>query len=214
MERNFKNETALYNDSEDNVSIAKIRNGDSQETNNLINKYTTFVYHKAKPFFMVGAEKEDIIQEGMIGLYKAIQNFDLNKDISFKSFADLCIRRQIITAIKTSTRQKHLPLNSYLSLNKSASDEDDDRQIIELLETDTMPDPLDTITIKETYNKIEKTMEKVLSPFEQKVYINYLNGYSYEQIAQNLGSHTKAVDNAIQRIKKKIEKHLNSDLGL
>lgn len=195
----------------DRNSIIKIRNGDSKELDSLIQRYQNFVYHKSTPYFLAGAEKEDIVQEGMIGLYKAIKSFDLEKDITFKYFADLCIKRQIITAIKTYSRQKHTPLNSYLSLNKTANDEEDDREVIEKLDMEVIPDPLEKITIKETYKKIEDKMSKLLSPFEQQVYYSYLSGYSYSQIAKNLRSHPKAVDNAIQRIKKKIDKHILND---
>lgn len=196
---------------DDRDSIIKIRNGDSIELENLIQKYQNFVYMKSTPYFLAGAEKEDIVQEGMIGLYKAIKSYDLEKDITFKYFADLCIKRQIITAIKTYSRQKHSPLNSYISLNKTSSDDEDDREVIEKLDIEIVPDPLEEITIKETYKKIEDKMSKLLSPFEQQVYYSYLSGYSYAQIADNLGSHSKAVDNAIQRIKKKIDKHILND---
>lgn len=198
----------------DRNSIIKIRDGDSSELDNLIQRYQSFVYKKSTPYFLAGAEKEDIVQEGMIGLYKAIKGYDLDKDITFKYFADLCIKRQIITAIKTYSRQKHSPLNSYLSLNKTSDDDEDDREIIEKLDIEIIPDPLEEITIKETYRKIEDKMSKLLSPFEQQVYYSYLSGYSYAQIAENLGSHSKAVDNAIQRIKKKIDKHILSDVDI
>lgn len=201
----------LNNLDKDRDSIIKIREGDSVELDNLIQRYQNFVYKKSAPYFLAGAEKEDIVQEGMIGLYKAIKNYDLEKDITFKYFADLCIKRQIITAIKTYSRQKHSPLNSYLSLNKTADDDEDDREIIEKLDVEIIPDPLEKITIKETYQKIENKMSELLSPFEQQVYYSYLSGYSYAQIAKNLGSHSKAVDNAIQRIKKKIDKHILND---
>ena len=139
---------------EDKKYILKIKNGDELALNKIMEKYKNFVYSRAKSFFIVGAEQEDIVQEGMIGLFKAIKGYDIEKDVNFKSFADLCIRRQIITAIKASTRQKHMPLNSYLSLNKSSFDEDTDREVIEQLDVEMIPDPLDTITKKETYKNI------------------------------------------------------------
>ena len=197
----------------DNKYILEIKNGNADALNKIMEKYKSYVYLKAKPFFIVGAEKEDIIQECMIGLFKAIKGYDLNKDVSFKSFADLCIKRQIITAIKTSNRQKHLPLNSYISLSKTPSNEDDDREIIELIDKDTIPDPLETITTKETYRKIETKITEILSDFEQKVFIEYISGESYANIAKKLDSHSKAIDNAVQRIKKKFEKHIiNEDM--
>ena len=196
---------------EDKRYILKIKDGDESALNKIMEKYKNFVYSRAKSFFIVGAEQEDIIQEGMIGLFKAIKGYDLEKEVSFKSFADLCVRRQIITAIKASTRQKHIPLNSYLSLNKSSFDEDTDREVIEQLEVETIPDPLDTITKQETYRNLEIKMTEILSDFEQQVFNEYLNGESYVRIADKLNSHVKAVDNAIQRIKKKVEKHIGED---
>lgn len=195
----------------DNEYIQEIKNGNVEALNKIMEKYKSYVYVKAKPFFMVGAEREDIIQEGMIGLFKAIKGYNSEKDVSFKMFADLCIRRQIMTAVKASTRQKHIPLNSYLSLNKTAFDEEDDRAIIEMIDKDSVPDPLDTITKKEEYQKIEHRMSEVLSDFEQKVFNEYVNGGSYAQIAEKLGSHSKAIDNAVQRIKKKFEKYILED---
>ena len=196
----------------DREYIKKIRLGDDDALNEIMEKYKNFVYLKAKPFFIVGAEKEDIIQEGMIGLFKAIKGYDIDKDVSFKAFADLCIKRQIMTAIKSSTRQKHIPLNSYLSINKNVFDDEDDRAVIEMLDMETVPDPLETITNAETYNKLEKKMNEVLSDFEQKVLEKYLEGESYSQIAASLDSHVKAVDNAVQRIKKKAYKYFEEDM--
>ena len=195
----------------DNKYIQEIKNGNIDALNKIMERYKSYVYLKAKPFFLVGAEREDIIQEGMIGLFKAIKGYNFEKDVSFRIFADLCIRRQIMTAIKASTRQKHLPLNSYLSLNKTAFDEEDDRTVIEMLDIDSVPDPLDTITTKETYQKIGSTMSEVLSDFEQKVFSEYINGESYADIAKKINSHPKAVDNAVQRIKKKFEKYILDD---
>ena len=199
---------AAEQDKIDREYIGKIKTGDKSALNFIMEKYRNFVYIKAKPFFMVGAEKDDIIQEGMIGLYKAIKGFDEEKDVSFRVFADLCIRRQIMTAVKASTRQKHMPLNSYLSLNKTVFDDESDREVIEMLDLETVPDPLDTITTHETYQKVEETMNKVLSDFELKVLNEYVNGASYVEIANKLDSHVKAIDNAVQRIKKKVDKHL------
>ena len=196
---------------EDKTFILKIKNGDENSLNKIMEKYKNLVYSRAKSFYIIGAEQEDIVQEGMIGLFKAIKGYDFDKDVSFKSFADLCIRRQIITAIKASTRQKHIPLNSYLSLNKSAFDEESDREVIEQLDIDTVPDPLETITKKETYKSLELKMTEILSDFEQQVFNEYLNGESYVKIAEKLNTHAKAVDNAIQRIKKKVEKHVAED---
>ena len=154
LDTSVDSEQIMQNE-EDKKYLLKIKNGDENALNKIMDKYKNFVYAKAKTFFLVGAEQEDIVQEGMIGLFKAIKGYDTEKDVTFRSFADLCIRRQIITAIKASTRQKHIPLNSYLSLNKSAFDEDTDREVIEQLDIDMVPDPLETITKKETYKNIE-----------------------------------------------------------
>lgn len=213
MEKNLikDSNTSKFQSDIDNNYIYEIKNGNQEALNKIMEKYKPYVYLKAKPFFIVGAEKEDIIQEGMIGLFKAIKSYNFEKDVSFKSFADLCIKRQIITAIKASTRQKHIPLNSYLSLNKTVCDEEDDRAIIEMIDLDSLHDPLETITNKETCQKIGAKISKVLSDFEQKVFYEYINGESYANIAKKLNSHSKAVDNAVQRIKKKIEKNISED---
>jgi len=168
----------------------------------LLNKYKELVYMKVSKYFIIGAEKDDIIQEGMIGLYKAIQSFKEDKHNSFKTFANMCIERQLITAIKTSNRQKHMPLNSYLSLNTSTYD-DDDKTLLDILNNTTIEDPLDTITKKEYYKLIEETIDKSLSDFEKQVLRKFINGDSYVKIAEELDSPVKSVDNAIQRIRKK-----------
>ena len=210
LDTSIDSEQIMQNE-EDKKYLLNIKNGDEKALDKIMDKYKNFVYAKAKMFFLVGAEQEDIVQEGMIGLFKAIKGYDVEKDVTFRSFADLCIRRQIITAIKASTRQKHIPLNSYLSLNKSAFDEDTDREVIEQLDIDTVPDPLETITKKETYQSIELKMTEILSDFEQQVFNEYLNGETYVEIAYKLNTHAKAVDNAIQRIKRKVEKHIEND---
>ena len=159
---------------------------------------------------MVGAEKEDILQEGMIGLYKAIKNFDMEKQNSFKTFANLCIERQLITAIKTSNRQKHMPLNSYLSLNMAAYDnnEEDSVELIDTFNSKTIEDPLETIMKKEYYEQIQDNIEKSLSKFEKQVLDRFVKGESYNVIAKRLDSPVKSVDNAIQRIRKKAVKNM------
>lgn len=195
-----------YNDEE---LIRKIKSGDNDALNFLLNKYKEIVNMKVSRYFIIGAEKEDIIQEGLIGLYKAIKNYDLDKQNSFKSFANLCVERQLITAIKTSNRQKHMPLNSYLSLNMSAYDDsDDDTSIYEIFDANVIEDPLDTITKKEYYRDVENTIEKLLSPFERQVLTELVNGNSYTVIAEKLNSPVKSIDNAIQRIRKKTSKNI------
>ena len=190
----------------DNVLLEKIKSGDEEALEALINKYKELVNMKIGKYFIIGAEKEDIYQEGMIGLYKAIKSFDPEKQNSFKTFANLCIERQLITAIKTSNRQKHMPLNSYLSLNDTAY-EDNDISWLEVFDSNTIEDPLETITKKEYYKSIEDKIEEKLSDFEKQVLHRYAKGESYVTIAEKLDAPVKSVDNAIQRIRKKAEKN-------
>lgn len=193
-----------YNNLDDNEVITKIKQGDKKALNYLLDKYTDVVSMKAGKYFIVGAEKEDIIQEGLIGLFKAIKSFNPEKQSSFKTFANLCIERQLQTAIKSSMRQKHMPLNSYLSLNISAYDENEDTSLLEVFETENAAeDPLDIVTKKEYYNFVEDRIEETLSDFEKQVLHRYTNGESYTQIAERLNAPVKSVDNAIQRIRKK-----------
>lgn len=197
-----------YETMSDEDLINVIKSGDNCALNYLIDKYKEVVNMKVGKYFMIGAEKEDIIQEGLIGLYKAIKDFNKDKQNSFKTFANLCIERQLITAIKTSNRQKHMPLNSYLSLNVSAYEEDNDSELIEVFETNTIEDPLDTITKKEYYKSVETAIDKNLSKFEKKVLERYLLGESYVNIAAKLDAPVKSIDNAIQRIRKKAIKDI------
>ncbi len=195
----------------DRNSIIKIRNGDAVEEDKLVERYQNCVYAIASPYFLPGAEKKDIIQEGMLGLHKAILNFDLDKNVTFDKFAKLCIKSQILSAVKTYNRQKHSLLNSSLSLNTTVPDEDDSREMEEKLCLDTSPDPLETITRQETYFTISKKIPNLLSSFEKEVYYRFLNGFSYTQMAQALNTHEKAIDNALQRIRKKVENHLEKE---
>ena len=194
---------------EELAEIAK--NGDKDALEYLLNRYKDLVDMKVNKYFIVGAEKEDIIQEGMIGLYKAIKSFDSAKENSFKSFANLCIERQLITAIKTSNRQKHIPLNSSISLNANAYDDDSDTELLEKLDMQVLEDPLDTITKKEYYKNIETKIDQSLSSFEKQVLTRYARGESYVNIAQKLSAPVKSVDNAIQRIRKKASKNIMTE---
>ena len=202
--------TDKYVNLTDEQIITQIKRGDEQALAYLLNKYKELVNIKVGKYFIIGAEKEDIVQEGMIGLYKAIKNFNMDKQNSFKTFANICIERQLITAIKSSNRQKHIPLNSYLSLNTSAyeNNEDESAQLIETFKNKTIEDPLETIMKKEYYNEIQSSINKTLSKFEKQVLERYLKGESYITIAQKLDSPVKSVDNAIQRIRKKAIKNL------
>ena len=200
-----------YDNMKDEDLIEIIRLGDESAFDYLINKYRELVNIKVSKYYIIGAERDDIVQEGLIGLFKAIKSYKSDMKNSFKSFANMCIERQLITAIKSSNRQKHMPLNSYLSLNVSAYDEEDgksDTPLIDVFNTTLIEDPLDTITKKEYYQNIEKTIDKTLSDFEKKVLNKYINGKSYIEIAEDLDTPVKSVDNAIQRIRKKAIKGL------
>jgi RNA polymerase sporulation-specific sigma factor len=175
----------------------------------LINKYRNFVRAKARSYFLIGADREDIIQEGMIGLYKAIRDFRSDKLSSFRAFAELCITRQIITAIKTATRQKHIPLNSYVSLNKPIYDEDSDRTLLDVISGSKITDPEELIISREEFGDIEEKMGEILSDLEWKVLMAYLDGKSYQEIALDLKRHVKSIDNALQRVKRKLERYLD-----
>lgn len=195
-----------YGNMPDEKVIQEIQSGDNIALNYLMNKYNDLVNMKASKFFMAGAEREDIIQEGLIGLYKATKSFNAEKQNSFKTFANLCIERQLITALKTSNRQKNIPLNSAFSLNSAAYEENDDVPVIEVLETKTTEDPLEMLTKKEYYNSIENKINESLSDFEKQVLHQYKQGKSYAAIAEKLNTKVKSVDTAIQRIRKKANK--------
>jgi len=191
---------------EDIVEIAQA--GDDVAQEYLINKYKNFVRAKARSYFLIGADREDIIQEGMIGLYKAIRDFRCDKLSSFRAFAELCITRQIITAIKTATRQKHIPLNSYVSLNKPIYDEDSDRTLLDVISGSKITDPEELIISQEEFGDIGEKMGEILSSLEWKVLMSYLEGKSYQEIAVDLKRHVKSIDNALQRVKRKLERYL------
>ncbi|GBF77016.1 RNA polymerase sporulation sigma factor SigH [Paenibacillus sp. 598K] len=194
------------NTDEDNVDA--VREGDSEALEYLINKYKNFVRAKARSYFLIGADREDIVQEGMIGLYKAIRDFKGDKLASFKAFAELCITRQIITAIKTATRQKHIPLNSYVSLDKPIYDEDSDRTLLDVICGSRVSDPEELIINQEEFVGLEDKMAEILSDLERKVLMLYLDGRSYQEIAVDLDRHVKSIDNALQRVKRKLERYL------
>lgn len=194
------------NTDEDNVEA--VREGDSEALEYLINKYKNFVRAKARSYFLIGADREDIVQEGMIGLYKAIRDFKGDKLASFKAFAELCITRQIITAIKTATRQKHIPLNSYVSLDKPIYDEDSDRTLLDVICGSRVSDPEELIINQEEFVGLEDKMAEILSDLERKVLMLYLDGRSYQEIAVDLARHVKSIDNALQRVKRKLERYL------
>lgn len=192
----------------DNELVASAKNGNEEALECLFDKYKELVNMKVSKYFIIGAEKEDIVQEGMIGLYKAVKNYEEDKQNSFKSFANLCIERQLITAIKTSNRQKHIPLNSSLSLNTPVYENDEDVSLMELFNSKIAEDPLDTITKKEYYKLVGNKIDEHLSDFEKKVLTRFAAGESYVKIAEKLDSPVKSIDNAIQRIRKKASKNI------
>ena len=205
----------IFDDMTDEEIVKEAKANNKAALNFLINKYKDVVNMKVSKYYLNGAEKEDIVQEGLIGLYKAIRDFDQEKQNSFKTFANLCIERQVITAIKGSNRQKHMPLNSYLSLNSSNyenEDGDEEGQLIEVLDANPVEDPLDTVTKNEYYKTIEKTISESLSDFEKQVLAKFIEGQSYLQIAEELKSPVKSIDNAIQRIRKKTIKNLGNEM--
>ena len=200
--------SARYQPMTDEQVVELCHQGDSEAEEYLLNKYKNFVRAKARSYFLIGADHEDIVQEGMIGLYKAIRDFKPEKLSSFRAFAELCITRQIITAIKTATRQKHIPLNSYVSLNKPLYDEESDRTLLDVIMEGRISDPEELIINRENLGNIHNKISEVLSGLEQEVLQAYLDGKSYQEIADALGRHVKSIDNALQRVKRKLEKYL------
>jgi RNA polymerase sporulation-specific sigma factor len=198
-----------FEDKLDEEIVGEAKNGDVRAQEYLINKYQNFVKAKAKSYFLIGADKEDIYQEGMIGLYKAIRDFKIDKLSSFKAFAELCVTRQIITAIKTATRQKHIPLNTYISLNKPIYDEESDRTLLDVISGVKVTDPEELVISREEVVNIEHEIGEILSDLEMEVLMSYLDGKSYQEIACDLDRHAKSIDNALQRVKRKLEKCLN-----
>ncbi|OIU72873.1 RNA polymerase sporulation sigma factor SigH [Rossellomorea aquimaris] len=193
---------------DDEEIIEAVHQGNSEALDFLIKKYRNFVRAKARSYFLIGADKEDIVQEGMIGLYKAIRDYKEDKLTSFKAFAELCITRQIITAIKTATRQKHIPLNSYVSLDKPIYDDESDRTLLDVISGTKVMDPEELIINREEFDNMEDKMAQLLSDLERKVLALYLDGQSYQEISEELNRHVKSIDNALQRVKRKLERYL------
>ena len=203
---------AMFADLTDEEVLGRIKDDQDDEAMcYLISKYRNFVRAKARSYFLIGADREDIVQEGMIGLYKAIRDFRNDKQASFRAFAELCVTRQIITAIKTATRQKHIPLNYYVSLNKPIYDEESDRTLLDVLSGVKVTDPEELVISHEEFADIEAKMEDILSELEWKVLMSYLDGKSYQEISQELGRHVKSIDNALQRVKCKLDKYMEAN---
>ena len=195
-----------YTQMTDEKLIENIKKDDKMALNCLMERYNEIVNMKANKFFMVGAEKDDMIQEGMIGLYKAIKSFDTEKQNSFKTFANMCVERQLITAVKNSNRQKHIPLNSSVSLNSAAYEDNEDMDKMDVLDIKMMNDPSDIIADREYFENMESKIKENLSSFELQVLKEYEKGKSYAAIAEKLNAKVKSVDTAIQRIRKKANK--------
>lgn len=205
--------TAVYSAMTDEEIVALANGGDDGAMEYLLNKYKNFVRVKARSYFLIGADRDDIMQEGMIGLYKAVRDYKPDRQSSFRAFAELCVTRQIITAIKMATRQKHIPLNSYISLNRPVFEDESGRTLLDVITAEANSNPESLYINQEDYRYIEKQIFDALSPLEKDVLTSYLQGKSYQQTAEELGRQVKAIDNALQRIKKKIERHLAAREG-
>ena len=193
----------------DDALVAAARDGDDRTLAELLTKYRGFARSKARSYFLVGADREDIVQEGMIGLYKAIRDYNPDLQTSFRAFAELCITRQIITAIKTATRQKHGPLNNYVSFSRPVlSDDEGERCLGDLIPTMAVSDPADLVISAERIRALQQHFDEVLSDLEAEVLRLYVDGKSYQEIAEVLKRHVKSIDNALQRIKRKLDTHL------
>jgi RNA polymerase sigma-H factor len=203
-------ETLALTDLMDDDLVARFQDGDTQALEVLLQRYRRFARAKARGYFLIGADSDDIEQEGMIGLFKAVRDFRSDRQASFRAFAELCITRQIITAIKTATRQKHQPLNSYVSLSgtPSSNDESSERTVEEVLEARGLTDPADVVVSMENMSSMRRSMAEMLSGLEVEVLGLYVEGKSYQEIAVSLGRHVKSIDNALQRIKRKLDMHL------
>jgi RNA polymerase sporulation-specific sigma factor len=199
-------EKCVFDDMRDEEIIMLASNGNSRAVDFIISKYVNLVRSKARPYFLIGADREDIIQEGMIGLFKAVRDFRTDRYSSFRAFAEVCISRQIITAIKSATRQKHIPLNSYVSLNKPVFDDENDRTLLDMIDEKLSLDPEQLYINREQFTSIEEKIYRVLSNLEKRVLKLYLEGKSYIEIADKLGKSMKSIDNALQRVKRKLEK--------
>ncbi len=194
----------------DDDLVARFQGGDDLAVQVLLDRYRRFARAKARGYFLVGADSDDIEQEGLIGLYKAVRDFRPDRQASFRAFAELCITRQVITAVKTATRQKHQPLNQYVSISGvRGSDDANERSVEDLLEDHYIADPAETVVSNERMDSMRQSMAEMLSGLEVDVLRLYVEGKSYHEIGEHLGRHVKSIDNALQRIKRKLEAHLD-----
>ena len=208
IKEEFEGNFDAYSALSDEELAVRAGSGDAQATEFLLLKYKNFVRSKARAYFLVGADKEDLMQEGMIGLYKAVRDFKPEKNVHFCAFAELCVTRQIITAIKAATREKHKPLNSYVSLSKPVYDEESDRMLVDVIESRRIQNPEEIMMDNEEFVRLEAKMDEILSKFEKQVLELFLQGRPYAAIAQALDRDTKAIDNALQRVKNKLERYV------
>ena len=198
----------IYEGYSDEELIDRLRQGEEQIIDYIMDKYKNLVRNKAKSMFILGADNDDLIQEGMIGLFKAVRDYDAGRDASFYTFADLCVSRQMYTAVQASRREKHAPLNSYISLyaDMTESDQEGNAELVNALASGTGTNPEELLIDKENVANIEAIIDKELSSFEKQVLDLYITGMSYSQIAKVLGRDDKSTDNALQRLKAKIKK--------
>ena len=205
----LRTEVFPLNELSDDDLVARFQGGDDLSVQVLLDRYRRFARAKARGYFLVGADSDDIEQEGLIGLYKAARDFRPDRQASFRAFAELCITRQVITAVKTATRQKHQPLNQYVSISGvRGSDDASERSVEDLLEDHYIADPAETVVSNERMDSMRQSMAEMLSGLEVDVLRLYVEGKSYHEIGEHLGRHVKSIDNALQRIKRKLEGHL------
>ncbi len=211
MTRSWMKRAADLESCDDQDLVQKARSGDERAIDELLARYRNFARSKARSYFLAGSDREDVVQEGMIGLYKAIRDFDVDQETPFRAFAELCISRQILTAIKTANRHKHHPLNSSVSLDAPLYGSDDhDHSIGDSLVATTLTDPAELVISAEEIEAIRDSMRGSLTELEGDVLRLYMDGKSYEEIAGTLGNHVKSIDNALQRIKRKLQRHIDT----
>ena len=198
-----------YKNLSDEELISVLRDGDKEAIDILLEKYKSMVLGKAKSMYILGGDSDDLIQEGMLGLFKAVRDYDCGRDVSFRTFAQLCVNRQLYTAVKASGRKKHLPLNTAISLSRPAREKDgeeSEEELVDFLEADISSNPEEYLIGREEFEQLEELIEKELSPFEKQVLDLYLTGMGYVEIAHVLNRDEKSTDNALQRIRMKLKK--------
>jgi RNA polymerase sporulation-specific sigma factor len=204
--------SASFTEAADEDLVARFQEGDLDALNALLERYRRFARAKARTYFLVGADADDIEQEGMIGLYKAARDFRPDRQASFRGFAELCVTRQVITAVKAATRQKHKPLNQYVSISGvRGGDDANERSVEDLLDDHSVADPADEVVSRERMARMRRSMAEMLSGLEVDVLRLYVEGKSYQEIGHQLGRHVKSIDNALQRIKRKLDVHLQEE---